>query len=119
MTMMKKNMINNKTILIFLIFLVFFVKNALTLSFVIISLVIVGTVYLIKNYNTYKKRLEIRVRIEKALGFFEKNKYISNEALLPPEIYQKPKPTWKGSGVFIAMIWVVALATLMAIFLKK
>ena len=89
----------------------FFVKNAYALSFVIGGLAIFGTIYLVKNYNTYSNRLKYRVRIETALRFFECGAYIVNETLLPPE-YKNSHPTVKGSGTFIAMIWIIAIATI-------
>lgn len=96
----------------------FFIQKAYTLIFLINGLATVGTIYLLKNYKTYSNRLRLRVRIEMALKFFEPGVYITNEALLPPE-YQNPYVTWKGSGVFIAMIWIVAIATIGAIILAS
>ena len=90
----------------------FFVENAYTLSFVIGGLAIAATIYLIKNHATYSDKLKYRMRIETALRFFEQSAYISDEALLPPD-YKNPQPTLlKGSGMFIAIIWIIAIATI-------
>jgi hypothetical protein len=82
-------------------------------SFVIGGLAIVGTIYLIKNYNRYSNTLKYRVRIEIALKFFEPDAYITNETLLPPE-FKNIQASWKGSGSFIVMIWIIAIITIVA-----
>ena len=51
------------------------------------------------------------MHIETALGFYEQGAYTANETLWPLE-YKHPNPTKEGSGSFIAMIWIIAIATI-------
>jgi hypothetical protein len=87
-------------------------SNALIL--LVLALALVSTVYLRKNFRRYQERREVGARIERALGLYEKGKFLPDDSLLP-ERFAQPMASWKGSGSFIFAVWAVALAAIFAI----
>ena len=69
----------------------------------------VVTIYLNKNYNVYCERWERLAEVEEALGFFCKGVFIQDKSLLPEHL-RKPKVTYKGTGFFIAAIWIIYIS---------
>lgn len=93
-----------------------FAKNAYAISTLIVGLALVGTIYLVKNFYKYKYALKHRVRILEALRFFEDDAYISEEELFNKDD-ENLKASWKGTGAFILMIWIMAIIVTVALFL--
>jgi UDP-N-acetylmuramyl pentapeptide phosphotransferase/UDP-N-acetylglucosamine-1-phosphate transferase len=83
----------------------------------LLALSIIATIYLHKNYKVYSERWERLAAVEDALGFFDQNVYVQGKSLHPPEL-RKPTVTYKGTGFFIAAIWVMAISTALAMLLK-
>ena len=77
---------------------------------------IIATIYLHKNYKRYSQAWDRVLAIEDALGFSEENVYVQGKSLLPAKL--RMKPTYKGTGSFIAAIWVMAISTALALLLK-
>ena len=91
-----------------------FNENSLALVILVLGLAIVATLYLGKNFMRYQERREIAARIDRAMGFFEPGRFIPDETLLPKDM-EEPKAAKAGSGSFIAAIWIIATATVLAI----
>jgi hypothetical protein len=92
-------------------------RGLLFTSLMLLALSIGGTVYLAKNHRNYRDRLQLFCRLEEALLLFEAGAYMENGSVIPEEKLEK-LPTWRGQGVFILIIWVVAVAAWLAILLQ-
>ncbi len=91
-----------------------FKEKSAALGFLVVGLAVVGTLYLRKNFMRYQERRVIGARIDTAMGFFEKGRFLPEDGLLPGDM-KEPKAAKAGSGSFIAAVWIIALATLLAI----
>lgn len=82
-----------------------------------IGLAVATHMYLHKNYQTYCDRWKRLSEIEEALNCFKEGFYIENKTLLPIS-KNGPQVTYKGTLFFILCVWVVALSSSLAIWLK-
>jgi hypothetical protein len=55
------------------------------------------------------------MHVEEALLFFEKDVYLEGRSLLPRNLLKR-KVTWRGQAAYILIIWIVAIASWIAIF---
>ena len=85
--------------------------------FLVLSLALVASIYLNKNFTWFKEKRAARVRIEKALSMFEESAFISGETLLPAH-FENAEAIKAGTYSFVAAIWIVAIATMASILLK-
>jgi hypothetical protein len=96
---------------------VFSEKGLLFASLMLLALSIGGTAYLIKNHHNYRDRLRLFCRLEEALLLFEADEYVEGRSVIPKDRLTKT-PTWWGQGIFIAIIWIVALAAWISMWLQ-
>jgi hypothetical protein len=87
-----------------------------SLSFLVLALAVVASVYLHKNFTRYQEKRTLGSRLEQALSVYEKSAFIPNDTLLPAH-FQDAKAAKSGSYSFIAAIWIVALAVIAALML--
>lgn len=88
---------------------IFSQKGILFASLILLALSIGGTVYLRKNHFNYKDRLELFCNLEDALLLFDNDAYIEGRSVIPRDRLGK-MPTWRGQGIYIGIIWIVAIA---------
>ena len=81
---------------------------------ILLALTIGGTIYLWKNYNSYKDRIKLFVQVEEALLFFEDDIYIKGRSLLPKDL-RNPRITLLGQGTYMIILWIVAAASLYSV----
>lgn len=91
-----------------------FSEKGKLLALVIVALAIVSSIYLAKNYKRYQEKKMLGARIESALGFFEEGFYCKNT--LFPQDWKTPKASRWGTGSFIIVIWIIAVAASIAVF---
>jgi len=96
---------------------IFSQRGLLFASLMLLALSIGGTIYLIKNYHNYKDRLRLFCCLEEALLLFEDNEYIEGRSVIPKDKLTR-SPTWRGQGIFILIIWIVAIAAWLAMLLQ-
>ena len=89
-------------------------SSPLVLAALIFAIAVVASVYQKKNFDRYQQRLELRVRVEAALGFFTTGAYITGQPLYPDD-FKSPKADWRGSYAFVAATWVVAISGIVAL----
>lgn len=82
-----------------------------------IGLAIATHMYIHKNYNTYCDRWKRLSETEEALGCFENGFYLEGKSLLPKE-KNGPIVTYKGTLFCILAVWIVALSSSLAAWLK-
>lgn len=78
---------------------------------ILLALSIGSTVYLNKNYRNYSHRIKLFTQVEEALFFFDEDIYIKGRSLLPKELLTSNITWWRGQGVYISIIWIVAVAS--------
>jgi len=78
---------------------------------ILLALSIGSTVYLNKNYRNYNHRIKLFTQVEDALLFFEDDIYIKGRSLLPKDLLTNKITWWRGQGVYIGLIWIVAIAS--------
>ena len=83
----------------------------------LLALSIGGTIYLVKNYRNYRDRLQLFCYLEEALLLFEDNEYIEDRSVIPKDRLAR-KPTWRGQGTFIVIVWIVAIAAWLSMLLQ-
>ena len=84
----------------------------------ILALAVLATIYMLRNLYRYNDSKEIGLKIEQALGLFEKGKFIEGDSLFPSKrTDEEPKST--GSYLFIIYIWLFALAASVAILFSQ
>ena len=81
------------------------------------ALSVMVTMYLHKNYIVYSERWQRLAEVEDALGFFNKDVYVSGKSLLP-ESLKNPKITYKGTRFFIAAVWIMNISIAIVAFVK-
>lgn len=89
-------------------------KGLLFAALILLALSIGGTNYLLKNYRSYRDRLQLFLQVESALQFFEDDAYIKGRSLLPKDCLNR-KITWRGQGTYIGIVWIVAIASWISI----
>lgn len=89
---------------------VFTDKGLLFAASILLALSIGGWLYLDKNYRSYCDRIELFVHVEEALLFFEDDIYVAGRSLLPKELLNKKVTWWKGQGIYMFIIGIVAVA---------
>ena len=89
-------------------------KGLLFAALILLALSLGGTAYLVKNYYSYRNRVKLYTEIEEALLFFEDDIYINGRSLLPKDLLTK-NITWWGQGIYIGIIWIVAIASWISI----
>ena len=96
---------------------VFSEKGLAFASLILLALSIAGTLYLFKNHRGYADRLELFCYVEEALLLFEDGEYLRDKSVIPKTKHPKMRkgPTWWGQGVYIGMIWLVAIAAWLSI----
>ena len=85
-------------------------------SAILLVLSVGGTIYLIKNYYNYVDRLKLFRNVEEASLLFEENAYIQGKSILPKEKLHS-LPTWRGTLIYIGIIWFVAGAACLSMWL--
>ena len=78
---------------------------------ILLALSIGSTVYLTKNYRNYNHRIKLFTQVEDALLFFEDDIYFKSRSLLPKDLLTNKITWWRGQGVYIGIIWIVAIAS--------
>ena len=96
---------------------IFSEKGLLFSALMLLALSIGGTIYLVKNYHNYRDRLRLFCYLEEALLLFEDNEYIEGRSVIPKDRLTR-KPTWRGQGTFIVIVWIVAIAAWLSMLLQ-
>jgi hypothetical protein len=97
---------------------VFSQKGTAFATAILLVLSFSGTIYLIKNYRNYVDRLKLFISIEEALLLFEENAYIQGKSILPKSKLHS-LPTWRGTLIYIGIIWLVAGAACLSMWLQN
>jgi len=93
-------------------------KGLLFAALILLVLSVGGTFYLTKNYRNYGDRIKLFVQVEEALLFFEDDVYIKGRSLLPKNLVGRKITWWWGQGIYIVIIWVVAVASWVSIYIQ-
>ena len=84
----------------------------------LISLAIVTSFYLQKNYRNYRENLQCLSLIDDQLGLFTKDIFVKDKVVYPSR-WKNPDVTfWGGTGIFLIAIWVMSISCSVAIILK-
>ena len=81
------------------------------------SLAIIGTIYLSKNFRRYSEVSSRLAQVQEALKLFEDGTYLPNVPLFEKRL-RHVRPDRRGTGSFIAAIWVIAISTAIAVVFK-
>jgi len=92
----------------------YFKNGAGSLIFLVIGIAVLATIYLCKNSKRHQEARNTGRKLEVALGLFEEGVFIKEDILSPFKLEKEPKVPKAGFGSFIAAIWVIAIATIMA-----
>lgn len=93
-------------------------RGLLFAALILLALSIGGSFYLQKNYRNYCDRIKLFVQVEDALLFFEDGIYVNGRSLLPKELLTRKITWWWGQGVYIGIIWIVAIASWISIYFQ-
>jgi hypothetical protein len=94
-----------------------FTNRGSLLSIVILAIAIISTIYQTRNWGGYADQVDLRARLEAALGLYTTGQYLQGTPLLRPK-FEALRPARWGTGAFVLATWVVTIAAIVAIFLE-